>query len=121
MDKISADLTTGFDILVKALTDRRIPGSIPHEIRETWTYTLLMGLGISLLAMPGIRRFTFQTAESVLAVILLLLLMGIVLGMPFGGSYYYSLSVLLSAESCYYSQRLACAKPPSQYCDMVTI
>lgn len=95
LDKISADLTTGFDILAKALTDRQIPGSIPHEIRETWTYTLLMGLGIILLAMPSIRRFTFQTAESVFAVILLLLLMGIVLGMPFGESSYYLLQVLL--------------------------
>ena len=85
IDKISSDLAIGYDILIKTLTDKQIP-SIPHEIRETWAYTFLLGLGMVLLSIPGIRKFTFQTAESVIAVILLIFLMGLVLGMPFGGS-----------------------------------
>ena len=47
-------------------------------------HTGLLGLVLIVGLVPSIRRLTLQTAESVLAIACLILLIGIVLGMPFG-------------------------------------
>ena len=86
VSKVSQSLQTGYGILVDAFSSRQVPklDAVPEDVLQTCTVTCLLGLLVLLCLVPGIRRFIFQSVESVLAILLLLALILIVLGMPVG-------------------------------------
>jgi hypothetical protein len=64
--------------------------------------TAFIATGVLLLLVPKLRQFVFDALETVIATFLLLVLIGAVLGLPFGKHHVPS---LLSAAMC--SQQLS--------------
>ena len=84
--KLVEDLATGYGLVAQAFRNKQFPdlAAFPGDVVQSFMHTGLIGLVLIVGLVPSIRKLTLQTAESVLAIACLILLIGIVLGMPFG-------------------------------------
>lgn len=84
--KFVEDLSTGYGLLAQAFRNKQYPNlaALPSDVVQSCMYTGLLGLVLIVGLVPRIRKLTLQTVESILAIACLILLIGIVLGMPFG-------------------------------------
>ena len=80
------DLTQAYDFVVEAAETRTIPTGRPLSRSAIWTALASLVLTPTLVVLTtGIGRKRFlQTAETILASILLVALIGIILGLPLG-------------------------------------
>lgn len=82
--KKAADLQELADIVKASVADGRLPSTLPPNLMETAVQTSLLALGLLLILVPVTRRLIWNTIDTMLAIICLVLLMAVVLGMPFG-------------------------------------
>ena len=78
-------LESGYGILMEAIATRQLPNDIPSDVLQTCAWSSILGFLILICLVPRIRRFIFQSVESVIAILLLLALVLILVGMPIGG------------------------------------
>lgn len=84
----------GLRIIAAALTTGRVPDSYStlsaqqqYQLYETWGYTLGAGLLVMLMMLRSSRWLLLDSLETVAVSILIVLLLGIVLAMPFATIY----------------------------------
>lgn len=76
-------------LLLEAAQERRLPNlsaAAPEVQHAAAVAVTCLSVAILLLASPRLRYFIFAVVETVLAVALLIILVGFVLGIPFGES-----------------------------------
>jgi hypothetical protein len=81
------DLATARRLANDAIASGRLPApaTVPASVAATAGAVLAAGpLAAAAVASPGLRRFLYEAADTVLACILLVCLLAIVLGLPVG-------------------------------------
>eukprot|EP00195_Chlamydomonas_chlamydogama_P009413 CAMPEP_0202890972 /NCGR_PEP_ID=MMETSP1392-20130828/1195_1 /ASSEMBLY_ACC=CAM_ASM_000868 /TAXON_ID=225041 /ORGANISM="Chlamydomonas chlamydogama, Strain SAG 11-48b" /LENGTH=133 /DNA_ID=CAMNT_0049574629 /DNA_START=24 /DNA_END=425 /DNA_ORIENTATION=+ len=83
------DVSAAFNLVQQAVQERQIPdlANVPQSVLATGAYTGVIGFLFLLLLIPRTRKLILDTAETILAVVLIILLLAVVLGMPFGALY----------------------------------
>jgi glucan phosphoethanolaminetransferase (alkaline phosphatase superfamily) len=83
--------SNGLKTLIDMVRTGRMPASLATALSsqgmETWGYTISLGLLIMLLMIRSSRRMILESVETVLVCILIVLLLGIVIAMPFATLY----------------------------------
>eukprot|EP00955_Chlamydomonas_euryale_P016367 175011-Chlamydomonas_euryale.AAC.6 len=87
VERVASDLAAGAALAREAAASGKLPtiSSVPANVAETCSYTAAATVLVAmLLAAPRARRAVWDAVDTALAVVCLVLLLGVVLGMPFG-------------------------------------
>mmetsp|Transcript_15389 Transcript_15389/g.45334 ORF Transcript_15389/g.45334 Transcript_15389/m.45334 type:complete len:132 (-) Transcript_15389:517-912(-) len=90
VERVASDLAAGAALAREAAASGKLPtiSSVPANVAETCSYTAAATVLVAmLLAAPRARRAVWDAVDTALAVVCLVLLLGVVLGMPFGAVY----------------------------------
>lgn len=89
LDRLGADLDLLQQLALQSLQNGSLPdrSSVPPNVMlMAYGTTGLAGLLLLLLLSARCRRLVVQTADTVIATVLLVLLLAVVIGLPFGTS-----------------------------------
>lgn len=84
----SSNLKVATEIMKTSLETKSVPdfAKIDPDVQLTMLYTVIAAHAVIVLLIPRLRRFVFGTIESILVLAVLLCLVAVVLGLPFGES-----------------------------------